>query len=116
MIALPKAQKGERLRSSIDPEMCMRAKCRNGMQTRPSDALAKLPASIAMPFAFYNRAVSPVLDAVLAGTNRYKIVLTSVNQKTCQRFGSPSRLSRCSPNSEKLHQQNDGKGTKRFST
>ena len=116
MIDLPKAQKGERLRSSMDHGICKRAKCRNGMQTRPSDALAKLPASTAMPFAFYNRKASPVLDAVLAGTNRYKIVLTSVNQKTCQRFGSPSRLSRCSPNSEKLHQQNDGKGTKRFST
>ena len=102
MIALPKAQKGERLRSSIDPGMCVRAKCRNGMQTRPSDALAKLPASTAMPFAFYNRKASPVLDAVLAGTNRYKIVLTSVNQKTCQRFGSQSRLSRCSPNSVNL--------------
>ena len=97
MIALPKAQKGERLWSSIDPEMCMRAKCRYGMQPRSTSALAKLPASIAMPFAFYNRSASPVLDAVLAGTNRYEIVLTSVNQKTCRRFGSQSRLSRCSP-------------------
>ena len=97
MIDLPKAQKGERLRSSMDHGICKRAKCRNGMQTRPSDALAKLPTSLAMPFAFYNRSASPVLDAVPAGTVRYKIVLTSVNQKTCQRLGNQSRLSRCPP-------------------
>jgi hypothetical protein len=116
VIDLPQAQKGERLRSSIDHGICKRAKCRNGMQTRHPSALAKLPSSIAMPFAFHDHPGSPVLDAVLPGTNWYRKVLTSVNQKTRRRFCSQGTFSRCSPNSEKLHQMNDGKGTKRFRT